>query len=262
MEIDRFNGIDLPVNFICDNPNAATKKDYINIFIYVEPPCIINLTKFLIDNQTKYDYILTHNPEVLSKCKNARQYYFGSSWINKNDYQNVDINEKEFKISTLVGQKNFSYGHAFRQKLLHRQKDIKFLECYRSKNDGGPNQYSNPVLSSSKFELFKKYQYSIVIENCAYPNWFSEKLIDCLICKTIPIYFGDPCISKIFNTSGWVIVENDDIGMLKNKIDGLTENHYKNHIGAIEENYDKAIYYADFYENVSRTLREINKELK
>ena len=41
-----------------------------------------------------------------------------------------------------------------------------------------------------KSEALDKYKFSIVIENDSSPHYWTEKLSDCLIAKTIPIYSG------------------------------------------------------------------------
>ena len=54
------------------------------------------------------------------------------------------------------------------------------------------------------------------MENCKSPGYFSEKIIDCLIQGTIPIYWGDPTISSYFNMKGIINFNNiDEIANLK-----------------------------------------------
>ena len=50
--------------------------------------------------------------------------------------------------------------------------------------------------------------YSIAIESSQETNYFTEKLIDCLITKTIPVYWGCPNISEFFDTSYWVDISD------------------------------------------------------
>ena len=44
--------------------------------------------------------------------------------------------------------------------------------------------------SRDKLETLSKYRYSVVIENCL--EFVSEKLIDCILAGTIPVYVGPP----------------------------------------------------------------------
>ena len=86
------------------------------------------------------------------------------------------------------------------------------------------------------------FQYSIIIENSREAGYFSEKLIDCLITKTIPIYYGCENISEYFNTDGWIILSSDDIVQeLYEKLALLNENYYNKYANIIEKNYKKAL---------------------
>jgi hypothetical protein len=46
-----------------------------------------------------------------------------------------------------------------------------------------------------------EYEYSIAIENCPEKNYISEKFYDCLLCDSIPIYYGAQNIKEIFEDS-------------------------------------------------------------
>ena len=54
--------------------------------------------------------------------------------------------------------------------------------------------------------------YSIVIENSKYSHYFTEKILDCFISGTVPIYWGSPSISRFFNEKG--IIQFHDKGEL------------------------------------------------
>jgi hypothetical protein len=63
--------------------------------------------------------------------------------------------------------------------------------------------------SFDKKDLFES-KFSIIIENCKDKNYFSEKLIDCLLCKTIPIFWGCDNIGDFFDTRGFIICKDAD----------------------------------------------------
>jgi hypothetical protein len=53
------------------------------------------------------------------------------------------------------------------------------------------------------------YNYSVIIENCQESDYFSEKLLDCILCNTIPIYWGCPNISDYFDVTGFLICNTE-----------------------------------------------------
>jgi hypothetical protein len=51
---------------------------------------------------------------------------------------------------------------------------------------------------ADKWDGIAPYRYSIAFENSAAPHYFSEKLMDCFLCRTLPIYYGSPEIARYF----------------------------------------------------------------
>ena len=231
-----------PYNLFFDIINPMPNS----IYIQVEPEAIIPRKDFLLQNWKSYAYILTFNDEIL-QLPNARKYISGCSWITPEEYTSIRKN-KEFKISTIVGNKNITTGHQLRQKLLHE--NFSNVSYYVSNSGVHPGK---PLVGPSKFKTFQNYQYQIVIENSQQKNYFSEKLGDCLITKTIPIYWGCPNISEYFDTSGWIFFT--DITDLTKKLNELTSENYSIHTSSIDENYKKAVEYSDFLENINKTLK-------
>ena len=93
-----------------------------------------------------------------------------------------------------------------------------------------------PVLpEDNKIHLFNS-MYSVVVESSSELNYFTEKLIDCLITKTIPIYWGCPNISEFFDTSYWINTED-----ILNK--EYTEQYYNANLNKINTNYETAKQY-------------------
>jgi hypothetical protein len=60
--------------------------------------------------------------------------------------------------------------------------------------------------------------FSIIIENSKEDYMFTEKLIDCFLTGTIPIYYGCPSIGLFFNDKGILHFNNykECIDILKN----------------------------------------------
>lgn len=59
-----------------------------------------------------------------------------------------------------------------------------------------------------KEEGLLSYHYSVVIENVQETDYFTEKLLDCLLCNTLPIYWGAPNIGDYFDLNGMIICQN------------------------------------------------------
>lgn len=51
---------------------------------------------------------------------------------------------------------------------------------------------------SNKSDALKDYEFSIAIENSREKGYVSEKFFDCILCNTVPIYFGAPNIQEVY----------------------------------------------------------------
>ena len=52
----------------------------------------------------------------------------------------------------------------------------------------------------NKKQGLEEYEFSIAIENCVEWDYFSEKLTDCFLTDTTPIYYGCPNINRFFDS--------------------------------------------------------------
>lgn len=248
-------------DLIIDTPYANIIRSFSSkkIYIQVEPNDICKAREYLLKNWNIYKYIITHDEILLEQLPNAVRYLFGGCWIPKSYYEDINVSLKKFQISSLIGFKDWTIGHRLRHELYSRQNELSRypIKLYRS-NRGNilPEVSNNPVLpNDDKVNLFEEYMFSIIIENVKDNTWFTEKLIDCLITKTIPIYWGCSKISEHFDTTGWILF--DSIDELTEKLTILDETYYDKYKDVIIKNYETAKLYTDIHENLNRAIRTI-----
>lgn len=212
--------------------NLEESPSEYKVLYLCEPEEIINLTQQAIGLKDKFDLILTHNQNVLNECSNAELFEFGGCWIKS-------VNEKkEFSISTVVGFKRMAEGHYLRHELWKRQEQVTVPKRFYRSSAGGkiiPEIENNPILGNVKDEMFNS-MFHIVIENCYRKNWFTEKLIDCLQSKTVPIYVGCDNIGEWFDLNGFIIAK--DLDDLIEKSNSITEEMYNSMRESIDKNYE------------------------
>ncbi|MDB5248367.1 MAG: hypothetical protein JWQ40_2761 [Segetibacter sp.] len=76
----------------------------------------------------------------------------------------------------------------------------------------------NPI--KDKSEGILPYKYSVAIENSVIPNYFTEKIFECFLTYTMPVYFGCPNIKEFFPVESYVAI---DINDYKKSIDEIEE---------------------------------------
>ena len=70
-----------------------------------------------------------------------------------------------------------------------------------------------------KHHSILEYEYSIAIENSSQSNYFSEKIIDCMLLWTIPLYWGCPNISDYFPAGSYREIDIQDPKQIKEVLD-------------------------------------------
>lgn len=77
------------------------------------------------------------------------------------------------------------------------------LSEYKKVDSGG--KYKNNVGGRviNKREFISQYKFNISFENSSYPGYTTEKILEAMVCNTIPIYWGNPLIHYEFNTKSF-----------------------------------------------------------
>ena len=99
-------------------------------------------------------------------------------------------------------------------------------------------------ISNQKILGLKDYMFSIVIENCKEDYYFTEKLVDCFLTGTIPIYYGCPSIHKFFNGNG--ILSFTTVDECIQILNTLSDKIYNKLLPYVKENFEIAKRYTLF----------------
>jgi hypothetical protein len=205
----------------------------------------------------KYVHVYTFNEKLLTMFPEKTTRYLGN-------YATVEPFEdkKIFKISGWASTKiyNDAPGHHLRLEIYNRQLELSNCTFFRSINRNigtslpevieGKNPFlGEDFIGGGKKCLFEGFQFSIVLENSQQKNYFTEKIIDCLITKTIPIYWGCPNISEFFDTTGWLFFHNFE--SLLEIINNLDETYYEKFLDVINKNFYSAFDKKDFFDNIT-----------
>ena len=236
--------------FVECTPQTQDELSSINILVIYEPNEYFGLHDWAIQNKHLFNVILTWDDKILNNCDNALFMPFGHSWLKPNQYE---INhDKIFQVSHLCGNLLKSYGHQIRHELMAREKEIKIpTNFYQTIGD----RHNIEDARKGKEIVFGNSMFGVAIENFSHRGWFSEKILDCFLLKTIPIYWGCSNIGDFFNAKGIFIVNSvDDI---INVCNGLNENTYDSLRDVIEENYNISLNYKKMEETMILNVKKV-----
>lgn len=212
------------------------KSKYKCIFLAECKKIAHKIYKYVKHNLDKYDLIFTHDYELYKKNPNKIVLLPGSTTIL--DYSQWKIYNKSKLISWATGNmKEHSSKKGYEKRFnLHKLLEKNNYQIKNKKIDLFGFSVNKPFID--KIILLKKYMFCIVIENCKYDYYFTEKLLDCLLTGTIPIYWGCPSIGNIFNSEA--ILSFNTLDDLKKIINNISEEFYYSKIKIIKQNFNKA----------------------
>ena len=230
------------VSFTVDDGFNFSDKAYIKVLHEIEPPEVLDVVDRIIENHKHYDLILAWNKRILSACPNAVLFpQANCTWMNP-EYKpwedkegrkimECDASKKKFKASFITSSKVQTPGHIIRQEIYDRLPE--------SVNGLSILKHKSPPYLPSKKPLLDEYQFHITPQNASHDNWFDDKIMDSLMAKTIPLYWGCPNIGDFFNLDG--IIQFKTYDELVSKLSILTPEYYAQHYTAVQDNFERAL---------------------
>lgn len=201
-----------------------------------------------------YNYLLTPFPDLL-ELPNSHLFVGCGSFL-----QPDPLIKKKVGVSTIMSGRNCLPGHKLRFELYHRRKEIRVpFDFYLGTHNLLPEEYYQPdCIRLGGEKTLKKSamdcMWHIAIDSYKRVNHYSEKLIDCFLTKTIPIYWGCTNIGDFFNKHGIMEVDTvDDIIRVANWTNADLYHVNK----AVEENYQLALEQYDFGKMLERAIKQI-----
>ncbi|MGF1484676.1 MAG: glycosyltransferase family 10 domain-containing protein [Opitutales bacterium] len=157
-----------------------------------------------------YDYAITQRK--LDDPRHCRQPSY-ARWL---DDPNRLIKQPGEADKTLAEKDKFcafftGYANA---KVQHRIDFFNTLSRYRPVDSGGKamNNIGGPVPFGLKAKLafLRRYKFTIAFENKQLPGYITEKIIEPMAARSVPIYWGDPGIVEEFNPKSFINANDFD----------------------------------------------------
>lgn len=211
----------------------------------IEPEAISPRTYEWIkrDGRNHYDYILCNHKKYCDDEK-VLYYFFGGTWIKPEDRR---IYEKTKDLSITASNKNWTQGHELRHRVTDKYKDD--LDIFGTGYNFVPN----------KADSLKDYRFHVVIENSKEEGYVTEKLIDCFLTGSVPIYWGstESHIKEHFNLDGMILFSDfNDLENIINNINLGCKTTYEKMSNAIQDNFERAKKYVSAEHWIWDNLKE------
>src|SRR3569833_686367 len=140
--------------------------------------------------------------------------------VNDNKYRRIqwhnlnpnDLVKENWDAEEIMHSKtrfcNFLYSHP----VPYREEFFRQLSKYKKVDAPGKSMNNMQPIDNTykgsfweiKRQFLSPYKFTIAFENYVYPGYQTEKLYDAMLCKSIPVYCGDPNVDEVFNTASFL----------------------------------------------------------
>lgn len=171
-------------------------------------------------------------------------------YMTYNNFLEFSNYDRLNKICIITSNKKLTKGHRSR---------VNFALKLKSALSDKVDIFGNGFMSiPDKFEIQSIYKYSIVIENCAYADYWTEKLADTYLAGSFPIYYGAPNITDYFLTNEIRLIDINNFDHSLNIIKEIFNNDlYDKSKDFINEAKIKVLNYYNTFSIISSCLDKI-----
>jgi len=118
------------------------------------------------------------------------------------------------------------------------------LATPRIKTTFGIIDATNELRLGAEKDIVFDCMFHIAIENISWHYWFTEKLLDCFMTHTVPIYIGAEGVNEFFNTDGIIMAGTvDEAISICNR---LTPDDYYLRKDAMDDNFQRSQEYLNY----------------
>lgn len=209
---------------ISDNPDFVICSNRGKPFEYMKYDCvrIMFMGENLSPDFTVFDYVIGFDyldfQDRYFRLPFAFYHDDAKPWVPeeicKDDARNI-LDSKEYFC-------NFIYGH----QSSHGMRERLFEEVSTYKHVVSPGRYLNNMGTNGcnwyeKKDFVRKSKFTIAGDSISYPGFFTEKIVDPLMCHSIPIYFGNPEIHRDINEKAFVWCKSTDEDEIKRVLEEI-----------------------------------------
>ena len=200
--------------------------------------------------EDKFDFVFTYEETLLKH--NPDIYKFHPCDCSGIEFHSHKLHEKTKLVSMIYSEKTWLFGHRLR----HIIAKTLIPQMGYDKIDFFGRATENPL--ELKSEGTNPYMFQIAIENAQRRFYFADKIYDCFVTGTVPIYWGAPNIGDFFDMRG--ILTFNHPNELKEILESLSPEKYESMLDGVKENFERVKKYIRpddlLFENIVDRLRE------
>ena len=166
-----------------------------SVWAIMQEPYIIYLHDWMIEGHEPFSKVFTHYPPSTDPA---------IPWhINRTFDELIDkrIPDKVRAISWVTSKLTFLPGH---------RKKMALLDFLRQNARFNIDVFGRGIRCvKDKWDGLAPYKYSLAVENSSGPDYWTEKVADCFLTRTVPIYYGCTNLEEYFPKESFIRIDVD-----------------------------------------------------
>lgn len=184
----------------CIPENLTIKCPKENIFVIFQEPYYEDTCDWIIKEKHKFSKIFTHFIPI--KDTKYIQSHPCLPWHIERTYDELVKNTVPEKIKAI------SWITSNKKDLPGQRKRMSFLQALKKDTSLSIDLFGKGInFIADKWDGLAPYRYSIAIENTCSNNYWTEKIADCFLTYTLPIYYGCPNLEKYFPKEAFIRID-------------------------------------------------------
>lgn len=211
-----------------------------------EPP--VSAYRWMEKGFASFSRVFT--PDATLRAKTIIRSHGSLPWHVGRSYDELVTTEppaKSRNLSWITSNASVHEGHRRRLGFLKRLKNERVeLDLYGR----------GFVPLADKWDGLAPYRYSIAVENHSCPHYWTEKIADCFLAWTMPLYFGATNIGTYFPEGSFVWIDIDDPSAPKHVAEILKSDLAERRRDEVAEARRRVLEEHQFFPRVERLLQE------
>lgn len=225
-----------------------------NIWVLMQEPYVRGVFDWMVERHEQYAQVFTHHlprsgsREKYIRCQPALPWHVNKSY---DELKAQGVPEKQKDLSWITSNLAVFPGHKVR---------MKFLEYLRSRTVSIDLYGKGINFIEDKWDGLAPYRYSLAIENHSGPEYWTEKIADCFLSWTVPIYYGCTNLEEYFPQESFIridITRPDEAWEII--VDALTSDNWKARLAALEEARNLVLDRYQFFPHMQALVERYHK---
>lgn len=221
-----------------------------NVWCLMQEPYMKGHTDWMVERLERFSRVLTHHP-LSSQSKFVVSQPAIPWHVNKTFDQliSLKIPPKPKTLSWVVGNARDLPGH---------RKRWAFLDFIQQESSLDIDLFGRAVqVIEDKWDGLAPYKYSLAIENSSSPDYWTEKIADCFLSWSVPIYYGCTNLEDYFPSGSFIRIPIDSPRQAVESVKTiLAQDNWEKRLPALKKARDLVLHHYQLFPHLSRLIHE------